>query len=68
MLIFGITNAISQATDSNDVRVKNTRGHPLWAHKKVPNFNLFAELLLNPFPKQSLLPMEVLIVSGSHPA
>jgi hypothetical protein len=38
------------------------------ASKQMPNLNVFAELFGNPFPKQCLLPIEIIILASSSPA
>ena len=45
----------------------NPNGPECDALKEVPNFDLFAKFLPDPFPEQSLFPMEVIMIAGPHP-
>jgi hypothetical protein len=37
------------------------------ATTKVPNFDMFAKFLLDPFPKQRFFPIETIMVASPYP-
>ena len=49
------------------VIVFNPNGPKHDATQEVPNFDLLAEFLRDPFPKQGLLPIKTIIIASSNP-